>query len=58
MPEHAACRHGVESLHEFFLGWYTGQTSEGADTHETWLKKPGTNGVTGSSALSGRGHNG
>jgi hypothetical protein len=28
MPSHATCRHEVESLHEFFVDWYTGRTPE------------------------------
>lgn len=27
MPSHATCRHEIESLHEFFVDWYTGQTT-------------------------------
>lgn len=28
MPSHATCRREIESLHEFFVDWYTGQTAE------------------------------
>lgn len=30
MPSHATCRQEIESLHEFFVDWYTGQTEEGS----------------------------
>lgn len=32
MPSKAVCRHEIESLHEFFVDWYTGQTA--ADTFD------------------------
>lgn len=32
MPSHATCRREIESLHEFFVDWYTGQTGE--DTYD------------------------
>ena len=32
MPPHVTCRREIESLHEFFVDWYTGQT--GADTYD------------------------
>lgn len=32
MPSHATCRREIESLHEFFVDWYTGRTAE--ETHD------------------------
>lgn len=32
MPSHTACRREIESLHEFFVDWYAGET--GKDTYE------------------------
>lgn len=32
MPSEALCRHEIESLHEFFVDWFTGQTP--ADTFD------------------------
>lgn len=28
VPSHATCRYEIESLHEFFVDWFTGETGE------------------------------
>lgn len=32
MPSHGTCRREIESLHDFFVDWYTGQTAR--DTYD------------------------